>query len=43
VLQLPPAHPPQLEPEGELPPVLSPPVDLKAKVDICFVKSSLWH
>jgi hypothetical protein len=43
VLQSPPAQPPQLEPEEELPSVLPLPVDLKAKVDICFVKSSLWQ
>jgi hypothetical protein len=44
VLQLPPAQPPQLgpeEPEEEPSPVLPPPPDLKAKVDICFVRSSL--
>jgi len=41
VLQLPPAHPPQLEPEEELLPLLEPPADLKAKVDICLVKSLL--
>jgi hypothetical protein len=43
VLQLPPAHPLQLEPEEESPPLLPPPVVLKAKVDICFVRSSLWQ
>jgi hypothetical protein len=40
VLQLPPAHPPQLEPDEELS-ELPPPADLKAKVDICFVRSLL--